>query len=58
MYAKSRSKILKLPIWDLETLIPERVHKAGVYSVGVYSAGVYNTPCHRFGIWQSAYPFP
>ena len=31
--------MLGLPIWDLEMLIPERVHKAGVYSVGVYSVG-------------------
>ena len=36
------STMLGPPIWDLEILLPEGVHKAGVYGAGVYSAGVYN----------------
>ena len=41
--------MLGLPIWDLDMLIPEGVHKAGVYSVGVYSAGVYNARANDLG---------
>ena len=34
----------RLPIGDLEMLIPERVHKAGVYIVEAHNAAVQNAP--------------